>query len=85
MKSILTFRLDEKLIKKAKTHAKKNKSSVSQVIADYLSAIEKPDIEIDQKEINLPPLTAKLAGILKGEKIEEGDYRRHLEERFLQS
>lgn len=80
MKSKLTLRLDDSLIKRAKKHAKKKGTSVSQMVADYFALIEKEDSSSNQK---LPPVTASLAGILKNTDIREEDYKKHLEDKFL--
>ena len=80
MKSKLTLRLEENLIKRAKAYAKKKGTSVSQLVADYFAAIDGEPANIQ----DLPPITTSLLGILKDTTIEEEDYKTHLEEKYLQ-
>lgn len=81
MKSKLTLRLDDSLIKRAKRHAKRKGTSVSQMVADYFALIETDEPSSAIQE--LPPVTASLAGILKNKNIGEEDYKKHLEDKFL--
>ena len=80
MKNKLTLRLEKNLIKRAKAYAKKNGTSVSQLVADYFAAIDEEPANIQ----DLPPITTSLLGILKDTNIEEEDYKTHLEEKYLQ-
>ncbi|WP_411821948.1 DUF6364 family protein [Leptospira sp. 'Mane'] len=65
MNTKLTLSLDDKIIKKAKEFAKQRNKSLSKLIEDYLDGISSTKTS-DQEE--LPPITKKLAGILKGKK-----------------
>lgn len=80
MKNKLTLRLDDSLIRQAKKHAKQKGTSVSQMVADYFALIEteRPSVDLD-----LPPITASLTGILKDQEVQEEDYKEHLEEKYL--
>jgi hypothetical protein len=80
MKSKLTLRLDKSLINRAKEYAKKNDTSVSQLVADYFALIDQEETSIGQE---LPPITASLSGILKDRDIKKEDYRAHLEDKYL--
>lgn len=80
MKSKLTLRLEESLIKRAKKRAKERGTSVSQMVADYFSLFES---EPSSDESELPPITSSLAGILKDTELGEEDYRTFLEEKYL--
>ena len=80
MKTKLTLRLDDSLIKRAKKRAKQKGTSVSQMVADYFALIDTEKPSIDR---GLPPITASLAGILKNKEIREEDYKKHLEEKYL--
>ncbi|CAN5484131.1 hypothetical protein BH23BAC3_BH23BAC3_05730 [soil metagenome] len=80
MKSKLTLRLDESLIKLAKKRARKKGTSVSQMVADYFSILESNQPSETQK---LPPITASLTGILKTKDAEEEEYKRYLEEKYM--
>lgn len=42
MKTKLTLRMDERLIKRAKRHAQRQGTSVSQMVADYFALIQEP-------------------------------------------
>lgn len=79
MKNKLTLRLDNTLIKRAKKHARKKETSVSQLVANYFLAIED---DVDSSE-RLSPITSSLIGILKNTEVEEKDYKKHLEEKYL--
>ncbi|PJZ44750.1 DUF6364 family protein [Leptospira brenneri] len=65
MNTKLTLSLDDKIIKRAKEFAKQRNKSLSKLIEDYLGGISS---KIPSDEENLPPVTKKLAGILKGKK-----------------
>ncbi len=78
MSSKLTLRLDDELIKSAKSYSAKTGKSVSRIVADYFSLIDKK--EIDKQ---LTPVVKSLKGSLKGVKISEEDYKKYLEEKHL--
>jgi hypothetical protein len=80
MKSKLTLRLDDSLIKQAKKRAKEKGTSLSQMVADYFTLIEEEDIST---ACDLPPITTSLSGILKNKEISEEGYKNHLEEKYL--
>lgn len=80
MKNKLTLRLDKALINRAKKHASKKGTSVSQLVANYFSVLEE---EEDSSE-TFSPITASLIGILKDSEVEEKDYKSYLEEKYLQ-
>ena len=75
----LTLRLDQKLINRAKKHAKEQGTSVSKMVANYFEALES-----DQKSSfkdALPPITKSLVGVLNGASVSKKDYRSYLEEK----
>jgi len=76
MDTKLTLRLDEELIVRAKTEARKRGSSLSRMVADYFRGIT-----ARRKVGALPPVTSKLLGSLRGSGT--ANYRRHLEEKYL--
>lgn len=80
MKSKLTLRLDERLIKNAKKHAKSKNTSVSQLVANYFKAIDNQKVEV---ETNYSPITASLIGVLEGKSVTEKDYKSYLEKKHL--
>lgn len=78
MQTKLTLRLESELIELAKEQARKQGKSLSQVVADYfVSFTQKPD------EQKLAPITESLVGILKDKNLDEEDYKKHLEEKYL--
>ena len=78
MQTKLTLRLEEQLIKRAKAHAKKRGKSVSQMVADYFTLLDRED-----RPETLAPLTRSLRGALGGTTVDEDTYRRHIEEKYL--
>ena len=80
MQTKLTLRLDDELINRAKSYAKKSGKSVSQIVAGYFSMLDdKPEKETSE----LTPIVRSLKGSLKGAKIGKKDYKKYLEEKHL--
>jgi len=79
MKARLTLRIDDKLIGRAKVHARRAGKSVSRLVADYFTVLDTP---IEDEVENLPPITRALLGSLAGADVDEEDYRRHLIEKY---
>ena len=79
MHTKLTLRMDEALIERAKAYSRTTGKSVSQLVADYLALLQ------DQPagEPRLRPIVGSLRGLLRGAKVGEEDYRRHLEDKHL--
>ena len=71
--------MDEALVLRAKAEAKNRGKSVSQMVGEFIDSLSatKP---IKQ---NLPPVTASLVGLLKGRRVSESDYQKHLREKYL--
>ncbi|MBW2664489.1 MAG: antitoxin [Deltaproteobacteria bacterium] len=80
MNSKLTLRLEEDLIKSAKSYSAKTGKSVSKIVADYFTLIDK---KLPGKQKEISPLTRSLMGSLKKGKISEEDYKKYLEEKYL--
>jgi len=81
MQTKLTLRLDEKLIRGAKAHAKRKNTSLSQMVAAYFAIMAEDDPE---ENIVLAPLTESLKGALSGkEPLGKADYHQYLEEKYL--
>lgn len=80
MKDKLTLRLEKSLIRVAKKHARKQGTSVSQMVSDYFKAIQLK--EGGEQPDTLPPKTASLTGIMKKD-VNEKDYNKHLEDKYL--
>ncbi len=81
MQTNLTLRLDSKVISRAKRLAKKRGIFVSRLVSDYFkgaAGVKRPSTHED-----LPPITRELAGSLEGSKLDERDYRRYLEKKYI--
>ena len=63
MEAKLTLSMDEAVIKKAKEFAKKNHTSLSQMIEDYFLALTKKEKKNDKDEVS--PLVKSLSGVLQ--------------------
>ena len=80
MQTKLTLRIDDKLINRAKSYARKNGKSVSQIVARYFSVLDENPIN---EKSELTPLVRSLKGSLKGAKVGKEDYHKYLEEKYL--
>jgi hypothetical protein len=80
MQTKLTLRLEDKLIDHAKSYAAQAGKSVSQIVAEYFQLLT-----TQQKKTNLPqrPVTDSLRGLLRQSKLDETDYKKHLEDKHL--
>jgi len=76
----LTLRIDEELVERAKAYSKVSGKSVSQIVADYLAILP---TEAGEKGARLTPIVRSLRGFLRGADMDEKDYRRHLEDKYL--
>ena len=80
MKTKLTLWLDDRLISAASDYARHSGKSLSQVVAEYFTAITSPE----RAESSVTPTVAKLRGILKDADLSgEADYLSYLEEKHL--
>ena len=80
MQTKLTLRIDDGLIDRAKSHARKSGKSVSQLVADYLELLP---ASTRRQPRPLTPVVASLRGVLAGSGLDEEDYRRYLEDKHL--
>ena len=78
MKSKLTLRIDEEIIAKMKKISKEKGYSVSKLVEDYFKSTTE-----EEKKDEFTPIVKKLKGLLKNRKVEENDYRKHLESKYL--
>lgn len=86
MKKKLTLRMEEDVIERAKQYAKERGTSVSKLVANYFAALTAPESDEDRDEDwreELLPITRSLVGCLKGTDVDEDDYYRYLEEKYL--
>ncbi len=79
MHAKLTLRLDDDLIRLAKSYAAESGKSLSQIVSDYFALLT---AEPRDGEAHTTPLVRSLRGALRGAEVEEEDYRRHLEEKY---
>ena len=77
MNTKLTLRLDDKLIASAKRHSAESGRSISQLVADFFALIDAPSGDAE-----ITPRVRALRGVLAGSRLDESDYRRHLEEKY---
>ncbi len=80
MHAKLTLRLDAELIQLAKSYSRETGKSLSQIVADYFARLTARPAE---EETATTPLVRSLRGSLQGAEIDEDDYRRHLETKYL--
>jgi hypothetical protein len=76
----LTLRMDDNLIESAKEYSAQTGKSVSRIVADLFEIIKNEKLK---KEESLTPTVKSLKGILKGKQLDEKDYKKYLEEKYL--
>jgi len=87
MQTKLTLRMDKELIEQAKSYAKTRDKSLSELVADYLAALDLGILHKSKgtKSEAMPPITASLWGLLASDPTEsaldEDDYRSYLEQK----
>ena len=79
MQTKLTLRLDDKLIRKAKSHAQRAGKSVSQIVADYFSLLGR----VPRETSEMTPTVSKLKGSLREADLSGDDYNEYLEKKYL--
>ncbi len=80
MNTKLTLRLDRTLIESAKEYSAKTGKPLSRIVADLFAIITNEKIK---KKNELSPTVSSLRGILKNTNINEMDYKKYLEEKYL--
>ena len=78
MQTKLTLRLESELIQLAKAHAKQQGKSLSQIVADYFMIFTEKT-----KKSKISPITQSLIGVIKIKNLDEKDYKKHLEAKYL--
>jgi len=81
MQTKLTLRMEDRLINLAKSVAEKKGKSLSKMVADYFNALANKEIAEDI--IELPPNVKSLYGALADSGIDESDYKKYLEGKYL--
>jgi len=79
MNSKLTLRMDDNLIESAKQYSAKTGKSVSRIVADLFEIIKN---EKTKKNYSITPAVLSLKGALKGNSVDEKDYKDYLEEKY---
>ncbi len=79
MHTKLTLRLEESLVRRAKSYARRSGKSVSALVADFFALLGPPAGGSTDEE--LTPAVRSLVGALAGARVSEDDYRRYLEEK----
>ena len=77
MNTKLTLRMDEVLVREAKTQAARRGKSVSQMFSEFVTSLA-----ASRHRSTLPPVTGSLLGIMKGHEVSEKDYKKHLGEKY---
>jgi len=80
METKLTLRIDEKLINRAKTYARKSGKSVSQLVSDFFVLLGSGE---EKKSPEITPKVKSLRGAFRGADFSIDHYRRHLEDKYL--
>ena len=76
----LTLRLEDTLIQRAKSYSKESGKSLSQLVAGFFRALTEEDVD---RPAELTPIVRSLKGSLRGAEVDEEDYRRHLDDKYL--
>jgi hypothetical protein len=80
MQTKLTLRLDEDLIREAKTIAEGKGQSLSKMVANYFQSLREKPVDTN---IRLTPIVKSLKGTLRGTKLDLKDYHQYLEDKYL--
>jgi hypothetical protein len=80
MQTKLTLRLEDELIDKAKTIARKRGRSLSKLVAEYFNYITSKELK---SESDLPPVVKSLYGSLANSDVKESDYKKYLQGKYL--
>jgi len=73
MQSKLTLRLDDNLIRAAKSYAREADKSLSQIVADYFVLLTAPSRDDEVDMTSLPPITRSLVGSVTVEREVDDD------------
>ena len=74
----LTLSIDGAVVERAKAYAARQGTSVSRLVENYLGLLA----GATAPDEDLPPITRRLKGILKGARVSRDDHRRYLERRY---
>ena len=77
--SKLTLSVDEDVVAAAKRYAEQQGTSVSKLVQRYLDAVARPG-KLSRED--LPPITRRLSGVLKGVKFDREEYIDYLDRKY---
>jgi hypothetical protein len=80
MATKLTLRIDEELIARAKTYAKRSGKSVSRLVADFFALLSTVD---EGEPYKITPKIKFLHGLLRDATLDFDDYKKHIEQKYL--
>ncbi len=78
MNTKLTLRMDDLLVREAKTQAARRGKSVSRMFGEFVAGLA-----TSRRPPDAPPITGSLVGIMRGHRVSEEDYKKHLREKHL--
>jgi predicted transcriptional regulator len=76
VKTKLTLRLDDEIVRRAKRYANEHDTSLSRMVEAYFDAIGRSSSSGTEAR---SPRVRRLLGALEGAEVQEEDYREHLE------
>ena len=76
MNTKLTLRMSDVLVHEAKAQAARRGKSVSQMFSEFVASLDS-----SRTSDRLPPATRSLLGVMKGHRVSEKDYKKHLREK----
>lgn len=79
VKTKLTLWVRSDSIRFGKRWAKEHKESISQLVSDYLLRLKK----VGETRSEVTPIVSRMRGVIKGKTIDRKDYRKHLEDKYL--
>jgi hypothetical protein len=80
MQTKLTLRLEDELIEKAKILARQRGKSLSRIVSEYFNYITSKEVN---SNTDLPPIVKSLYGSLANSDVDESDYKKYLEGKYL--
>lgn len=75
----LTLSVDARVVARAKSFAQKRGTSVSRLVERYLDAVSSPAAPAGE---DLPPVTRRLFGVLRGQKVDRAHHAAYLEHKY---
>jgi len=79
MQTKLTLRLEDQLIRRAKSYARRSGKSLSELVADLFARLHAGEVPPVRE---LTPVVQRLVGSLAGRAVDTADYRKHLEHKY---